>query len=115
MQLPDAGRGLRLLDIGCGTGASTAALLKQAPHAQIIGVDGSAGMLARARAKDWPDTVSFVQSRAEDLEQAGVSGPFDGILAAYLVRNLPDPDPVLRALRALSAFFFFLYPRPLPR
>ncbi|MEX7472049.1 class I SAM-dependent methyltransferase [Mycobacterium adipatum] len=101
MQLPDAGRGLRLLDIGCGTGASTAALLKQAPHAQIIGVDGSAGMLARARAKDWPDTVSFVQSRAEDLEQAGVSGPFDGILAAYLVRNLPDPDPVLRALRAL--------------
>ncbi|ANE82007.1 ubiquinone biosynthesis methyltransferase UbiE [Mycobacterium adipatum] len=101
MQLPDAGRGLRLLDIGCGTGASTAALLKQAPHAQIIGVDGSAGMLARARAKDWPDTVSFVQSRAEDLEQAGVSGPFDGILAAYLVRNLPDPDPVLRALRTL--------------
>lgn len=101
MQLPDAGRGLRLLDIGCGTGASTAALLKQAPHAQIIGVDGSAGMLARARSKDWPDTVSFVQSRAEDLEQAGVSGPFDGILAAYLVRNLPDPDPVLRALRAL--------------
>ena len=27
MQLPDEGRGLRLLDIGCGTGASTAALL----------------------------------------------------------------------------------------
>lgn len=101
MQLPDAGKGLRLLDIGCGTGASTAALLRQAPHAEIVGVDGSAGMLARARAKDWPDTVSFVQSRAEDLAEAGVTGPFDGILAAYLVRNLPDPDPVLRSLRAL--------------
>lgn len=101
MQLPDAGKGLRLLDIGCGTGASTAALLKQAPYAQIVGVDGSAGMLARARAKEWPDTVSFVQSRAEDLATAGVSGPFDGILAAYLVRNLPDPDPVLRSLLAL--------------
>lgn len=101
MRLPDGGRGLTLLDIGCGTGASTAALLHAAPHAHIVGVDGSAGMLACARSKTWPATVSFVQSRAEDLAQAGVSGPFDGILSAYLVRNLPDPDPVLRALLAL--------------
>ncbi|MEW5807989.1 MAG: class I SAM-dependent methyltransferase [Actinomycetota bacterium] len=101
MQLPDQGRGLRLLDIGCGTGASTAALLEAAPHAEIIGVDGSAGMLAQARAKQWPDSVSFVHSRAEGLAEAGVRGPFDGILAAYLVRNLPDPDPVLQTLRAL--------------
>ncbi|KGI69705.1 class I SAM-dependent methyltransferase [Mycolicibacterium rufum] len=101
MQLPDQGRGLRLLDIGCGTGLSTAALLEVAPQAEIIGVDGSAGMLAQARAKKWPDSVRFVHSRAEGLAEAGVSGPFDGILAAYLVRNLPDPDPVLQTLRAL--------------
>lgn len=100
MELPNGGRGLNLLDIGCGTGASTAALLRAAPHARITGVDGSAGMLAQARTKAWPSTVTFVQSRAEDLTQAGVTGPFDGILAAYLVRNLPDPDPVLRALLA---------------
>lgn len=101
MQIPDQGRGLRLLDIGCGTGLSTAALLQVAPQAEIIGVDGSAGMLAQARAKQWPDSVRFVHSRAEGLADAGVSGPFDGILAAYLVRNLPDPDPVLQELRAL--------------
>jgi ubiquinone/menaquinone biosynthesis C-methylase UbiE len=101
MQIPDQGRGLRLLDIGCGTGLSTAALLQVAPQAEIIGVDGSAGMLAQARAKQWPDSVRFVHSRAEGLADAGVSGPFDGILAAYLVRNLPDPDPVLQELQAL--------------
>ena len=33
MGLPDGGRGLRLLDAGCGTGASTAALLTVAPDA----------------------------------------------------------------------------------
>ncbi|MGE2729737.1 class I SAM-dependent methyltransferase [Mycolicibacterium vaccae] len=98
MGLPGRGEGLRLLDIGCGTGASTAALTQVAPKAEIVGVDGSAGMLEEARAKDWPETVRFVHSRAEDLAAAGVSGPFDGILAAYLVRNLPDPDPVLRSL-----------------
>ncbi len=101
MQLPDQGRGLRLLDVGCGTGASTAALLHVAPHAEIVAVDGSAGMLEQARAKPWPTSVSFVHSRAEDLAEAGVTGPFDGILAAYLVRNLSDPDPVLQSLRAL--------------
>lgn len=101
MQLPDKGRGLRLLDIGCGTGASTAALLAVAPYAEIIAADGSAGMLAEAEAKTWPASVRFVHSRAEDLADAGVTGPFDGILAAYLVRNLADPDPVLRSLRAL--------------
>lgn len=101
MALPDFGRGLRLLDAGCGTGASTAALLTVAPHAEIIGVDGSAGMLAEARAKRWPDTVRFVHSRIENLAGAGVIGPFDGIFAAYLVRNLSDPDAQLREFRSL--------------
>lgn len=92
MDLPGDGEGLRLLDLGCGTGASTAALLAAAPRAEIVGVDASAEMLAQARSKDWPDTVRFVHTRAEELAEAGVTGPFDGILAAYLVRNLPDPD-----------------------
>lgn len=101
MGLPNRGAGLKLLDIGCGTGASTSALTEVAPLAEIVAVDGSSGMLDEARAKPWPDTVRFVHSRAENLAEAGVAGPFDGILAAYLVRNLPDPDPVLRSLCSL--------------
>jgi ubiquinone/menaquinone biosynthesis C-methylase UbiE len=91
----------RLLDVGCGTGASTAALLAAVPGARIVGVDASEGMLARARAKAWPAGVEFVHSRVEDVAEAGVRGPFDGIFAAYLVRNLPEPDVALRALHAL--------------
>src|SRR5690606_37981201 len=59
-----------------------------------------AEMLAMARAKEWPASVRFVHARAEDL---AVEGPFDGILAAYLVRNLDEPDPVLRTIRGLLA------------
>ncbi len=92
------GRGARLLDAGCGTGASTAALLAVAPEAEIVGLDASPGMLARARAKAWPPTVRFVDGRIED---PGVEGPFDGIFAAYLIRNVADPDGVLASLRAL--------------
>jgi ubiquinone/menaquinone biosynthesis C-methylase UbiE len=98
MQLPGDGAGLHLLDLGCGTGASTLALLAAAPQARITAVDGSAGMLAKARQATWPARVSFVHAQAEALAGAGVQGPFDGIFAAYLVRNLPDPDPVLTGL-----------------
>lgn len=101
MRLPRNGAGLRLLDAGCGTGLSTAALLSVAPEAEIVAVDGSAGMLAEATAKTWPASVRFVHSRIEDLAAAGVDGPFDGIFAAYLIRNLPDPDAQLQTFRAL--------------
>ena len=64
--------------------------------ARIVAVDASAGMLAMAAGKPWPDSVRFVHSRIEDLADAGFVGPFDGILAAYLIRNLADPDETLR-------------------
>lgn len=105
MGLPNQGEGLRLLDLGCGTGASTAALLEIAPQAEIVGVDASAGMLAAARAKSWSGSVRFVQAHVEqlgdELGELGESGPFDGVLAAYLVRNLPDPDAGLRTIFGL--------------
>ncbi|GGS63423.1 methyltransferase domain-containing protein [Streptomyces griseoviridis] len=93
----------RVLDLGCGTGASTAALAAELPAARITGVDASAGMLRRAGARTWPSRVRFVHAPAEDLEEAGVRGPFDAVFAAYLFRNLSDPDGVLRAVRALLA------------
>jgi ubiquinone/menaquinone biosynthesis C-methylase UbiE len=101
MRLPQRGRGMRLLDAGCGTGASTAALLAAAPDAEIIAVDASRGMLDAAQAKSWPPSVRFVHARVEDLAVHGITGPFDAILSAYLVRNLADPDRQLRAFRDL--------------
>jgi ubiquinone/menaquinone biosynthesis C-methylase UbiE len=101
MGLPQRGRGLRLLDAGCGTGASTAALLAAAPEAEIIAVDAARGMLDAAQAKSWPPSVRFVHARIEDLKDHDITGPFDGILAAYLVRNLADQDSQLRRFRAL--------------
>lgn len=96
--IPAAAR--RVLDAGCGTGASTAALLAAAPRARIVGVDASAGMLARARRKSWPENVRFVHSRIEEADLAG-EGPFDAVFAAYLIRNLPEPDATLAAFREL--------------
>jgi ubiquinone/menaquinone biosynthesis C-methylase UbiE len=100
LRLPRDGAGLHLLDLGCGTGASTRALLRAAPRARITAVDASAGMLRRALTKPWPDGVRFLHLRAEELPTAG-EGPFDAVFAAYLFRNVSHPDGVLRTVRTL--------------
>ncbi|GAA5080093.1 methyltransferase [Streptomyces similanensis] len=100
LRLPRGGAGLHLLDLGCGTGASTRALLTAAPHARITAVDASSGMLRRALAKPWPDRVRFLHLTAEEVAGAE-EGPFDAVFAAYLFRNVTDPDAVLAAVRAL--------------
>ncbi len=52
-------RGLRVADIGCGTGRQTLALA--AAGALTVGLDFSAGMLAHALTKPRPETVLFVR------------------------------------------------------
>ncbi|MFD3536761.1 class I SAM-dependent methyltransferase [Streptomyces sp. NPDC058664] len=99
--LPGQGAGLRVLDLGCGTGASTAAIRSVLPAASVTAVDASAGMLGRAAAKPWADGVRFVHAPAEGLAEAGVEGPFDAVFAAYLFRNVSDPDAVLNTVRTV--------------
>ncbi|WP_202865158.1 methyltransferase domain-containing protein [Serinicoccus sediminis] len=95
---------LTLWDLGCGSGLSTGALVEAAgPQARIVGLDASAGMLAQALAKDWPPGVSFVHAPAQELPAvaaAEVDGPADGVLAAYLLRNVhaEQRDEVVAAI-----------------
>ncbi|MFD9286864.1 class I SAM-dependent methyltransferase [Streptomyces sp. NPDC060030] len=101
LRLPRGGGGPRVLDLGCGTGASTRALLRAAPYARITAVDASAGMLERARAKRRPPNVRFLHRSAEDLRTTDDDGSYDAVFAAYLFRNVADPGRVLRSVRAL--------------
>lgn len=100
MRLADA-PDLALLDLCCGTGLSTEALVRTYPRAQVAGLDASAGMLELAAAKPWARAVCFVCGDAMDPAASDLPGPFDGILMAYGIRNMPDPDLCLRRLLAL--------------
>ncbi|PZT71291.1 ubiquinone biosynthesis methyltransferase UbiE [Streptomyces sp. SW4] len=100
LRLPRDGAGLHVLDLGCGTGASTRALLTAAPCARVTGVDASSGMLRRALAGPWPDHVTFRHLTAEELVTTG-EGPYDAVFAAHVLRNVTDVDRVLAIVRAL--------------
>jgi ubiquinone/menaquinone biosynthesis C-methylase UbiE len=93
----------RMLDLCCGTGLSTAALRATYPDAELHGLDASSGMLEHARRRGLLPTVQFVHGDAMDPEAAGIAGPFDGILMAYGIRNLPDPEVGLAAVLRLLA------------
>ncbi|MGJ6980414.1 class I SAM-dependent methyltransferase [Aestuariimicrobium soli] len=83
--------GLSTLDLACGTGASTRALLGALPHdSSIVGLDASSGMLRRAAHKDWPARVRFDQAVIGELDPDDWGrGSHDGVLACYLFRNVP--------------------------
>lgn len=85
-RVPDADQ---LIDLGCGTGLSTRALVRAAPAtARVVGIDASLGMLNRARRKTWPDHVQFRYGVAGALAESGVRA--DGILSCYVLRNVPE-------------------------
>lgn len=91
----DVPPGARVIDLCCGTGASTAALRHAHPDAQIVALDASEGMLSVARDKPTLEGVRFVLGDASDPRAAGIEGRFDGVLMAYGIRNMPDPDLAL--------------------
>lgn len=73
-----------LLDLGCGTGDLTALLA--ARHA-VVGVDVSAGMLARAQRK-LRGRAALARASAFSLPFA--PGAFAGAASAFVLRNLDD-------------------------
>lgn len=58
-----------IIDLGCGTGQLTLALL--APHRRVIGVDPSPAMLAVARAKAGADRVQWITGDTSALGAPG--------------------------------------------
>lgn len=91
----------KILDLCCGTGLSTAALRRAYPRADILGLDASREMIAAARRKTGLVDTRFVVGDAMDPAASGAIGPFDGVLMAYGIRNVCDPDLCLQRLREL--------------
>lgn len=90
--------GERILDLGCGTGELTAAIAEHA--AQVIGVDSSPDMMARARAA-FPG-LRFEVADGHDFtrEALGVRTGFDAVFSnAALHWMSRDPDAVLACVR----------------
>ena len=89
----------RVLDVATGTGDLAFELRRQAPAADITGLDFSEQMLHKARLKGDRSSarITFVQGDALELPFPDAS--FDLLTIAYGLRNLSDPAAGLREFR----------------
>lgn len=88
----------RVLDVGCGTGFATAALLERTPHVEAL--DQSEHQLAKAREKDELAGVDFVRGDAENLPYADDS--FDAVWSSGSIEYWPSPVDALRETRRVT-------------
>jgi trans-aconitate 2-methyltransferase len=88
--------GLRVVDIGCGTGELTRRLAELLPDSDVLGIDASAEMLERAR-EVAPD-VRFEQQRIED-----VSGEWDLVFSHAAIQWVEDHASLIPRLFSMVA------------
>ncbi|MEQ8444740.1 MAG: class I SAM-dependent methyltransferase [Pelagibacterium sp.] len=98
-RLPE-GQELRLLDIGCGTGATTlAAARRLGSGARCVGADISPPMIAAARERDKPGPEFVV---ADAQTHAFAPDSFDVLISRFGVMFFPDSVAAFANLRRAS-------------
>lgn len=86
LELLEVGPGQRVLDLFCGLGNFTLPLARTA--AEVVGVEGDAGLVARARANAQRNGLGQVEFHAADLTQDQGNAPW---MAQGFDRLLLDP------------------------
>jgi len=85
----ELGDGLRVLEIGCGTGNVTTRVKRAAPGADVIGTDPDPLALARAQRKARGLTgIRFERAYAQELPFA--DGEFDRVLSSMMLHHLDE-------------------------
>jgi SAM-dependent methyltransferase len=93
----DQTAGLRWLDVGCGTGALSAAIVEGCAPTALTGVDSSPGFIATARARIADSRVRFEQGDGQALPLEG--GAFDVAVSGLVLNFVTDPGAMLREMR----------------
>lgn len=91
-------RGMRALDVGCGTGAVTRTMAKIVAPGRVVGVDSSAARLAQARELAAAEGLEaeFIEGNAYRLPLP--SATFDYSWSRFLFEYLSEPERALAEL-----------------
>jgi SAM-dependent methyltransferase len=91
--------GMRVLDLGCGTGRHAGELASRG--ADVVGLDADASMLDRAR-REHPG-ARYVQMGADvlSLPALGATSPFDACLSNAALHWMTDQEEVIRNVRSV--------------
>lgn len=88
-----ADQAIRVLEVGCGCGATLSKLKYMWPNAQVSGIELSEE-IARIRAH----TMDIVSGNIETMELSYEKGSFDYIMFGDVLEHLFDPEAILKKL-----------------
>lgn len=87
--------GLKVVDLGCGTGGLTARLAEALPESEVVGVDSSSEMLKRA------SNVAQPGIRFEQRDLREVADRFDLVFSNAAIQWVPDHTALIPYLFSL--------------
>jgi len=85
--------GGRVLDVGAGTGDMTLALLRRWPGRRVVSIDPTVEMMRIGRRKPDADRARWMQG--DGLRLPLPDTYFDGVVSAFVLRNVSDVEGVL--------------------
>ena len=85
----------RWADVGCGSGALTAAILQQSSPARVLALDPSEAQVDEAVRRIHDPRVSFGVGTAENLPARS----FDAVVSGLVLNFVPDPMAAVSAMR----------------
>jgi SAM-dependent methyltransferase len=92
--------GAAWLDVGCGTGALSQAVLEAADPAVVVGIDPSLDFVANARARLADGPARFAVADARRLPMAG--DRFDHVVSGLVLNFVPDPAEAVREMARVT-------------
>src|SRR3989449_8442396 len=96
VRLLNLSMGERVLEVGVGTGL---ALPFYPRTCEVVGIDLSAGMLARCRHRVWELGLAHVSLQRMDASAMEfLDDSFDAVMAAYVVTAVPGYRKVMRGM-----------------
>jgi SAM-dependent methyltransferase len=93
--------GRRWLDVGCGTGAVTSAILLQAEPSSVVGIDPSRAFVEQAAAMIVEPRVRFVVG--DGASSPFEDGSFDAVVSGLVLNHVPHHGAVVAEMCRVAA------------
>ncbi len=107
----DVGAGGDWVDVGCGTGALSQAVLDATAPRSVVGVDSSEGFIEHARRHVADDRVRFEVGDAQAIEVP--DGSADAVVSGLVLNFVPEPPrmaaEMARVSRGVAAAYVWDY------
>ena len=98
----ELGPGDRVVDLGCGRGAATfPAAAAVGPDGRVLAVDLAPRMVELLRADAAARGAEHIEVRLADVQDVQLDGPFDCVLAAFVLFFMTDAADALRRYHEL--------------